>query len=327
MLPRLLKVIEQWFGQFLKDLSQLNAVDQAEIALKITILQVVCLFLYSLPKTMKNYPQFLSLACEMIYNYQSIFYEGLILSDKLTTSNLIDFTCAETYNFENYILMILEVLHAWISKQELRGLFTQNPSMPSDIIYTLIYYLQITNHHVESYVLDSNDFIIDDNEDLYGTHSLTIRSSTNRLIIEIFQLSPSQSKTNSSYFQSLLQSLLKRLAETENGRAVADETPHSQWWKMREAVLFLLTSTIPLLCKFAAQVAKSKSKSVFCIPIESFLSLQKDANHSNPFLRYRALVCASRCSSFIGREHYNLILPFFLASTLWFVFAYSFINK
>jgi hypothetical protein len=319
MLPRLLKTIEQWFGQFLKDLTQLTALDQTELALKITILQVVCLFLYSLPKTMKNYPQFLSLACEMIYHYQSLFYEGLVLSDKLTTSNFIDFTCAETYNFENYFLMILEVIHAWISKEELRDLFTQNVSMPSDIVYTLIYYLQFTNHHVESYILDSNDFIIDDNEDLYGTHSLTIRSSTNRLIIEIFQLTPSRSKTNPAYFQSLLQSILKRLAETENSRGLSDESAQSQWWKMREAVLFLLTSTIPLLCKYAAKVENSKAKTVFCIPIDNFLSLQKDANHPNPFLRYRALVCASRCSSFIDREHYNLILPFFVASSLWFV--------
>ena len=317
MLPKLLQTIPNWFSVMSKDLASLDSLGPVEIAVKILILQIVCLFIYSLPKTIEAYSNFLSISWDILFKYQNYYYEGLVVTDKLHGSSLIDFNCGESYSFDNVLLMVLEIFHAWLSKPNLKAVVYP---IVGDLVYTLVYYQQITFNQLENYIADSNEFVIDENEELYSTHSLSIRSSANRLIIELIR--HHSSAKNAQYLPTILESIKKRIIETENARESHQST--NEWWKMREAALLTLGNSVGPLGRALSNEKnpkkrgkKGEEKAPFCFPVEYFTTLQQDASHENSFLRYRSLYCASQCAQFI--PEYQLILPFFEATTKWLV--------
>ena len=217
--------------------------------------------------------------------------------------------------------MILELFHAWLSKPNLKSLVYP---IVGDLVYALIYYQQISYSQLQNYIADANEFVVDENEDLYSTHSLSIRSSSNRLIIELIH--QNASAKNEQFLPTIIQSIARRVNETENARELHHTT--DQWWKLREAALMALGNSVPQLMKAISKSStkskknKEKTKQNFCFPIEYFVALQKDASHPNSFLVYQALVCAAKCARFI--PDYNSILPYFDATVNWFVITLLF---
>ena len=278
MMPFLQSVLPHWISQFSNDL-----INSTSTPLRICILQVMCLLVYSMPQTLieKNYIQSLfSNSWKLFASLQNIYQEGYIYSDNLheTSTNDIDFNTGNVYFLENLILLLLEFFHALLDKQQLTPIMFS--SVP-ETTYLLVRYMQLSENQLETFEFEEDQFAISEQEQRYGFSALTVRSSSGKLFTEM--LSRYKSINNISVIDKALEGIAIQLQETKQSY---EKSPYG--WKLREAALYACAKGIRYFLNYNSSFVESFPNllSSICDDLKSNIS---------PFLCTRAylLFCKS----------------------------------
>ena len=283
MMPFLQESLPFWIKKFSSDL-----IETSYYPLRICILQVICILIYSMPKTLieKQYIHILlPQSWKIFHSLQSNFYDGLVVSSSLQNPSKddIDFNYGTIYLFQNQILLLLEFFHAIL---ESKLLSTFMLSSVTETIYVLIYYMQFTQEQLENYEFEEDQFIITEQDSKYSISSLTIRSSAAKLLSEI--LARHKILSDNSIIDQSLKAIEMRLHETSD----ISNSSNVNLWKLREATLFACSKAFRYFVKHSIS---------FCNSLPKFIEIIcKDlcSNNNLLFLQVRSSLCfAKLCKS------------------------------
>eukprot|EP01094_Clydonella_sp_ATCC50884_P016376 TRINITY_DN2722_c0_g1_i1.p1 TRINITY_DN2722_c0_g1~~TRINITY_DN2722_c0_g1_i1.p1 ORF type:complete len:667 (-),score=255.52 TRINITY_DN2722_c0_g1_i1:53-2053(-) len=135
-------------------------------------------------------------------------------------------------------------------------------------------------------MMDPNEYVAEEDDELNPTKSYTVRTSCRRMIDTLLDVFAKEQFGA----LALMAAVQLRLGEMEEMK----ERGGDMWWKMREAIIHIMGST---------------AEALSCLPDESFSTdsfmqqLADDARSpASPFLRGRALSCASQFAAMCSEE-------------------------
>ncbi|KAK8783595.1 hypothetical protein V5799_010042 [Amblyomma americanum] len=184
----------------------------------------------------------------------------------------------EVLGFENVVFMIFDFVNALVETPRFRGLVKKGLS---DLIYYLVFYMQITEEQVRTWTSSPDRFVEDEDDD---TFSYSVRISAQDLLLALFQEYEEESA------RGLSEAVAKHLQESSTARANGD--PY--WWKIHESCMLALGS-----CRDSF-VSGNQG-----FDLRGFLESVALANMSttdSPFLIGRCLWVASRFVAFLTPE-------------------------
>lgn len=272
-----------------------------DIGLKTEIIVTLNLFLRYCKKGMKIYtPKVLELIWHNLTTSANIYVkENVNSSDDCHdgTGTAVEDSDDETVSFENYVLAILNFVSSLVKSNDYLALI--KPVL-SDLLYYIIFFLQIPDEKAEAWLNDLDLFIEQtDIED----YSFTLRVDTQDLILEIARrmttVNEAHPKKDDELFKlALLQAINRHFAE-----ASELEKQQKVWWQSVESCLLTIGLLAPTI------IVTINSTQPFADQYKSILdNVLTNQNISEPFLAGRSLWTASRYSQIMNDQSLNNFL-------------------
>ncbi|KAL1416150.1 hypothetical protein MTO96_006416 [Rhipicephalus appendiculatus] len=133
----------------------------------------------------------------------------------------------EVLGFENVVFMIFDFVNALVETPRFRGLVKKGLS---DLIYYIVFYMQITEEQVRTWTSSPDRFVEDEDDD---TFSYSVRISAQDLLSVLFLEYEEESA------RGLSEAIAKHLQESNAARASGDRN----WWKIHESCMLALGSS------------------------------------------------------------------------------------
>lgn len=185
----------------------------------------------------------------------------------------------EVLGFENVVFMIFDFVNALVETPRFRGLVKKGLA---DLIYYIVFYMQITEEQVRTWTSSPDRFVEDEDDD---TFSYSVRISAQDLLLALFQEYEEESA------RGLGAAVTKHLQESNNARASGD--PY--WWKIHESCMLALGSV------HDSFVEGNQGQFDITGFLES-VALGDLSMSDSPFLVGRCLWVASRFAAFLTPE-------------------------
>lgn len=130
----------------------------------------------------------------------------------------------EVLGFENVVFMIFDFVNALVETPRFHGLVKKGLS---DLIYYIVFYMQITEEQVRTWTSSPDRFVEDEDDD---TFSYSVRISAQDLLTVLFLEYEEESS------RGLSEAVAKHLQESNAARASGDRN----WWKIHESCMLAL---------------------------------------------------------------------------------------
>ncbi|CAH3035838.1 unnamed protein product [Porites lobata] len=189
----------------------------------------------------------------------------------------------EALGFENLVISIFEFFHGLIETPEFKETVK---SFLDELIYFLVLYMQITEHQVQVWTSNPNQFVEDEDDD---TFSFSVRIAAQEVLMAV----AADFKIEGAV--SLEKAVKKHLREANERKSKGDVN----WWKIREACMLAMGCIKSIIID---KVSNGK------VPIDmtSFLtqvvSVDLQPESVSPFLVGKALWVASRFTPLMTRQ-------------------------
>uniref|UniRef100_A0A4D5RS71 Putative importin 9 n=1 Tax=Ixodes scapularis TaxID=6945 RepID=A0A4D5RS71_IXOSC len=200
----------------------------------------------------------------------ALIYVKTAVNDSEEANDPVD-SDGEVLGFENVVFMIFDFVSALVEAPKFRGLVKKGLA---DLIYYIVFYMQITEEQVRTWSSSPDRFVEDEDDD---TFSYSVRISAQDLLMSLFQEYEEES------IRGLSAAVTKHLQESAAARSSGD--PH--WWKIHESCMLALGSVRDAL------VDGSKEHFDLSGFLESVVLADLQTSDS-PFLAGRCLWVASR---------------------------------
>lgn len=200
----------------------------------------------------------------------ALIYVKTAVNDSEEANDPVD-SDGEVLGFENVVFMIFDFVSALVEAPKFRGLVKKGLA---DLIYYIVFYMQITEEQVRTWSSSPDRFVEDEDDD---TFSYSVRISAQDLLMSLFQEYEEES------IRGLSAAVTKHLQESAAARSSGD--PH--WWKIHESCMLALGSVRDAL------VDGSKEHFDLAGFLESVVLADLQTSDS-PFLAGRCLWVASR---------------------------------
>ncbi|EEC02476.1 importin, putative [Ixodes scapularis] len=155
----------------------------------------------------------------------ALIYVKTAVNDSEEANDPVD-SDGEVLGFENVVFMIFDFVSALVEAPKFRGLVKKGLA---DLIYYIVFYMQITEEQVRTWSSSPDRFVEDEDDD---TFSYSVRISAQDLLMSLFQEYEEES------IRGLSAAVTKHLQESAAARSSGD--PH--WWKIHESCMLALGS-------------------------------------------------------------------------------------
>lgn len=218
-------MIPTWMDQFSKILEHpVQSEDPDDWCLRMEVLKCLNQFVQNFPSL--TYMQFMVIGGPLwqtftsslsVYERSSVEgiddpYEGRYDSDGAEQS------------LESFVIQMFEFLLTVVGTPKLAKVMENNLK---ELAYYAIAFLQITEQQVHAWSLDANQYVADEDENTYSC-----RVSGALLLEEVIN------SCGTKAIEAIIVAARERFAESQQAKVAGSAT----WWRMREAILFALTS-------------------------------------------------------------------------------------
>eukprot|EP01124_Arcella_intermedia_P004451 TRINITY_DN12533_c0_g1_i1.p1 TRINITY_DN12533_c0_g1~~TRINITY_DN12533_c0_g1_i1.p1 ORF type:complete len:1012 (-),score=186.07 TRINITY_DN12533_c0_g1_i1:59-2773(-) len=256
--------------------------------LKIAILNTVSYLIHTFPEMKNEIDRLLVPIWSFLVGLKDGYEEMAIKNDALTqVVGFRDGESALTYGLAPFISSSFEVFNSLLSKSKYRPLLKNH--LPQ-LFYLIIGYMQMTEEQIDVYDSDPNQWVADEDDE---TLELSVRISTSKLIQKLFQC------FKQDCFTPFAEAISKRLQESNEFQLKGEK----MWWKLRESII----CAVGLVSGDLISSLESFDLRSFCKNV-----LLNDINSPVPFLRGRALWCASTIGKILSVDE---LAPFLLAAS------------
>ncbi|KAL6065637.1 Importin beta domain containing protein [Balamuthia mandrillaris] len=268
--------LPKWVEQFLPILAKEDRAD-ADCGLKIAVVQNLVLLVNKFPKEIATFlPALIPPIWTSLVKGREIYDRCFVTGEEETVT--AQDSDGDILGFESLVLILLELVHSLLEKSAFRKALS---SVVPELLYLAMQYLQITTELEDQWESDPNEYIADEDDEqrLYNA-----RASCIQLIQEVLQGFRAEGAKGMSGAAA------RRLQEAHQKKVEGDPN----WWKIREAVVYAIGSV-------AGHLAEHSSVFDMGTFIRAIL-LEDIKMDANPFLRGRALWCASQLTQVTSSE-------------------------
>ncbi|XP_064488644.1 importin-9-like [Ornithodoros turicata] len=245
----------------------------SDSGIKKEILKALTVLVKNEPKQMSTWlPHILTPVWDTLTESANI-YVKTVVNDSEEADDPVD-SDGEVLGFENVVFMIFDFVSALVETPRFRGLVKKGLS---ELIYYIVFYMQITEEQVRTWTSSPDRFVEDEDDD---TFSYSVRISAQDLLLSLFQEYEDESA------RGLSAAVTKHLQESSTARTNGD--PY--WWKIHESCMLALGA----VCDILEKVSK---KGQVHFDLRGFLEsvVLVDINTSgSPFLVGRCLWVSSK---------------------------------
>ncbi|XP_069141482.1 importin-9-like isoform X2 [Argopecten irradians] len=264
----------------------------SDSGLKMEILKVITTLVKSFPKLMSQWLAQILPPIWSIFTQSADFYVRTVVNNIDDANDPVD-SDGEVLGFENLVYSVFEFVHVLIEVPQFRK--TTVKKSVDDIIYYVIFYMQMTEDQVQLWTNNPDQFVEDEDDDSF---SYSVRISAQDLLLSL----SSEFRTISA--PALCNAITRHL---QNAEAIKN-SGNENWWKLHESCMLAMGSVMSLVVDM---VQSGKVQ----FDITGFLQsvVLADMNYSvSSFLVGRCLWTASRYTEVMTPD----LLQRFLQSTI-----------
>ncbi|KAH7416171.1 hypothetical protein KP509_14G078800 [Ceratopteris richardii] len=274
-------MLKSWMEQFAFILSSpVSHGNPDDWGLRMEVLKTLLQLVLNFPKlVLAEIPLILTPLWTTFVSSLQVYDAACIQGQQDSFSELAD-SDGNEQSLEAFSVQLLELLLTMVGHPRYKKVIQ---SHIADLSYFSICYMQMTNDQEETWSLDANEFVSDEEEVICSCR-----------VTGILLLEELVTTYGVAAIQSIVQSVHKRICEAAEFKA----NGKADWWKVREAALLAIGTLSDSL---------NEVKKVSAFNIEGFLDslLLEDLNSAGleyPFLYGRALWVASKLSSVIDER-------------------------
>lgn len=308
----LLPHIEQFCQYGITVLSMPDDSPQVDIALKKEIVTSLTVFIRKCRKVMKVYlPKVMEIIWQTLTTLAHIYVQRVVNSNTFLEgsddiySESVD-SDGESTGFESYLYAIIDFVNAIFESPKYRLMI--HPVLP-ELLYYILYYIQITDEQIESWKTNLYQFVEDDDIE---SNNYSIRIAAEDLILNLAKEMTSdkgeQPKKYDELFKLSFLSAIKRhfseATDLEKRQKEANTATDEQtWWKTKESCLYSLGHLAPTVIVTIEQ--NNSLSNEYKAILDTIIS---HMNVAETFLAGRSILTASRFSSIMNDNYLDNFL-------------------
>ncbi|XP_059648675.1 uncharacterized protein LOC132294728 [Cornus florida] len=274
-------MLQPWMDQFYAILEHpMQSEDPDDWSIRMEVLKCLNQFVQNFPSLMET--QFVVIVGPIWQTFASslrVYERSSIEGAEDSYEDRYDSDGAEK-SLEAFVIQLFEFLLTIVGSARLVKVVTNNLK---EFVYYTIAFLQMTEQQVQTWSLDANQYVADEDDSTYSC-----RVSGALLLEEVIN------SCGKEGIDAIIDAVKKRVSESQQEKA----TGSAVWWRIREASLFALAS-------LSEQLLESEDSGLDRVSLGNFLEqiITEDMAtgvHEYPFLHARMFSVVSKFSSVIN---------------------------